>query len=457
MNLGGGSDGFVTKFNLDGTDIIYSTYLGGSGYDSGWGIAIDANGQALLTGTTTSTDFPLLNPMQAVSGGSNDVFITRLSADGGALIYSTYLGGSAIDWAYAIVHDTAGNAYIAGSTSSTNFPVMNPFQATLSGSADGFVSKLTPTGNSLVYSTYLGGGDFEELQGMSINNLGQVYVAGTTNSPDFPVLNPIQPALAGNVDVFITQFSSNGASLEYSSYLGGSGEDRAGEVAVAQTGDIYLAGYTDSANFPIVNPWQATPGGVYDFFVTHLTANGTAFGYSTYLGGIGSEFYADIALDDGELFLVGNSLSEDYPVLNAIQPTLAGNNDIVITGLVNDGSALIFSTYYGGADGENGAAIALDEAGNVYVAGDTHSADFPTTPGAWQRAYAGLGDGFLLKLLSGGTAVGYSTYHGAYPGPTDVTLTDVGGTPVTSWWPFAFIGGLFLLVRGLYGWFAQKR
>ncbi len=305
MSSGGDSDSFVTKFNLDGTGLIYSTYLGGSYYEQGSAISVDDTGQVMLTGVTYSNDFPVVTPLQAVYAGGGDAFVTKLSADGSAIIYSTYLGGSGVewDWAYDIVHDTVGNVYVAGVTSSVDFPVMNPFQAILNGDNDGFVSKIASGGNDLVYSTYLGGSGFEAVTGITLNDLGQVYATGATHSRDFPVLNPIQPASAGNYDAFITHFSVNGNALEYSSYLGGSGNDTAYAVDIGQLGDIYLAGYTESADFPIMNPWQAILGGSYDFFVTRLMANGTTFAYSTYLGGLWAEIDPDIVVDgDGTLY-----------------------------------------------------------------------------------------------------------------------------------------------------------
>ena len=186
----------------------YSTYLGGSNTESGESIAVDPEGSAYVTGHTRSADFPIMNPLQAAKGGSQDAFVTQLNPAGSALVYSTYLGGSDIENGNGIAVDPEGNAYVTGSTRSADFPIVNPLQPGIAGSFDAFVTQLNPAGSALVYSTYLGGSDLEEANGIALDPQGNAYVTGYTDSADFPTMNPLQPGHGGGVqDVFVANLN----------------------------------------------------------------------------------------------------------------------------------------------------------------------------------------------------------------------------------------------------------
>ena len=394
----GSNDAFITKLSAAGNDLIYSTYLGGSIGDIGQGIAVDASGCAYVTGYTTSGDFPTRNPYQATYAGNNDAFVTKLSAAGNNLIYSTYLGGGFGDYGNDIALDAAGCAYITGSTVSTNFPTQNPYQGTLAGSTDAFVTKLSAEGNSLSYSTYLGGSFNDTGSGIAVDATGSAYVTGYATSTNFPTMNPYQGTFAGVNDAFVTRLSAAGDSLNYSTYLGGGATDSGSGIAVDSAGCAYVTGHTQSSNFPTQNPYQGTNAGDDDAFVTKLTAEGNGLSYSTYLGGSDLDTGGGIAVDsEGGAYVSGRTLSSDFPTRNPYQSTNHGIINTFVTRFSAAGNSLSYSTYLGGSLGDQGTRIAVDAAGGAYVVGQTNSTDFPTK-NPYQGTLAGAVDVFVAKL-----------------------------------------------------------
>jgi hypothetical protein len=392
---------FVTKFSANGQALIYSTYLGGSSSNFGYGIAVDAAGQAYIVGVTNSTNFPTHNPFQANNaGGMFDAFVTKLSANGQALIYSTYLGGTKTDECYSIAVDAAGQAYIVGDTSSTNFPTHNPFQASNAGGHDAFVTKLSADGQALVYSTYLGGSKDDELAVIAIDAKGHAYIAGTTYSLDFPTYNPFHSSYAGSGDAFVTKLSADGQALVYSTYLGGIGYDAATGITVDAGGQAYIVGETTSSNFPTTpQSFQTNYAAYYDAFVTKFSADGQALIYSTYLGGNDVEFCSGIAVDAvGQAYVVGSTYSTNFPLQNPLQPNRAGGglSNAFVTKLRASGHSLDFSTCLGGGT-DIGLGVALDTMGQVYIVGYTRSSNFPIL-NPFQPIKAGEVDTFVTKI-----------------------------------------------------------
>jgi len=306
-NAGGVSDAFVAKLNAAGSALVYSTYLGGSSEDWGNGIAVDSAGNAYVTGRTLSTNFPTANPLQASNRGMDDVFVAKLNAAGSALVYSTYLGGSERDCGYGIAVDAAGNAYVTGYTGSINFPTANPLQATLAGGGDVFVAKLNAAGSALVYSTYLGGKSDDQAYGIAVDSSGNAYVTGSATSTNFPTANPLQASNAGNGHVFVAKLNAAGSALVYSTYLGGvsdsthPGPDGGCGIAVDAAGNAYVIGNTYST-VPTSNPLHPN----WDVFVAELNAAGSALVYSTYLGGGSMDSGNGIAVDAaGNAYVTG--------------------------------------------------------------------------------------------------------------------------------------------------------
>lgn len=395
--------------------LAYSTYLGSAtGGASGHAIAVDADGSVYITGSA-GAGFPTQDPYQPTET-SGDAVITKFSPDGNSLIFSTYLGGNLGETGTGIAVDTAGNVHVVGLTASSNFPTQNAAQGTVQGLYDGFVSKLSATGDSLVYSTYLGGSSFDEARAVAVDAAGNAYVVGYTESSNFPTQNAIQAASGGsNGDGFVTSLSATGA-LNYSTYLGGHNTDALTTVAVDNTGAVYVGGGTFSTNFPTANPYQGSPASSNDAVVAKLSAGGNALVYSTHLGGNDGEVVEGIAVDkDGSAYVVGQTFSTDFPTLNPFQASKGGNHDAFVTKLVPAGNALAYSTYLGGSVLEFPSSIAVDGAGSAYVTGTTASTDFPIV-NAVQATYVGdtgpFGDAFVTKLTPTGNALVYSTYLG---------------------------------------------
>ena len=411
---------FISKLSPSGRELIYSTYLGGGNsdfsFETGTAIAVDREGSAYVTGFTSSTDFPTKNPFQAVKRtGTFDTnaFVTKLNRSGDQLVYSTYLGGSVNDLGAGIAVDLMGHAYVAGNTSSSDFPLANALQPSLSGGAfdtDAFITKFSPSGESLVYSTYLGG-TFEDLaKAIAIDREGNAYVTGFTFSNDFPTKNAVQPTHAGGLDAFISKLNSSGTALVYSTYLGGSADDIGNAIAVDLLGNAYVTGQTVSADFPTRHALQqlnrggnvdcsshsvpgAPPVTCKDAFVAKLNHAGTVLKYSTYLGGSNQDSGNGIAVDVfGNAYVTGQTRSADFPTRNSLQKFNQGGNvncsnlpmrftdscdDVFVTKLNCEGRVLVYSTYLGGDHSDVGNAIAVDHLGHAYVSGFTMSSNFP--------------------------------------------------------------------------------
>ncbi|HKP51047.1 MAG TPA: SBBP repeat-containing protein [Chloroflexia bacterium] len=423
-NPSGISDAYITKLAPDGLTLVYSTYLGGNNRDLGVGIAVDPTGNAYVGGFTSSTNFPLQNPIQALYGGDAlDAFVAKLNPAGSALVYSTYLGGNDYDQIFDVALDSGGSAYVFGETASSNFPIQNPYQSTLSGTSDAFLSKLNPAGSALTYSTYLGGGGIEQGFGVAVDVAGSAHVSGYTLSNNFPVFEAYQPAYSGQGDAFLTKFSTNGSALIFSTYLGGTNYDASYDVAIDSLDNPYVYGFTLSTNFPTQIPYQSTNHGAHDAFVTKFNSRGSGLIYSTYLGGSGdeppnvSEITVDVA---GYAYVTGATASINFPVARPIQSSNGGGLDAYVTKLAPNGLGLAYSTYLGGSNEEIGTSLATDPAGNVYVTGRTSSTNFPTA-NPFQPNNAGGADAFVSKISDPPT-----------PTPTATSTNTATNTPTST-------------------------
>ena len=312
---------------------------------------MDSGGNAYVTGTTSSDDFPTQNPFQAQIGalpgvGPVDAFVAKLGPAGTQLLYSTFLGGRDFEISCGIAVDTAGSAYVIGTTASDDFPTKNAFQPTKAGLIrDAFVTKVNVAGNDLDYSTYLGGSDDQFGVGIAVDSSGNAYVTGSTASEDFPIKNALQASNASNPDylhdVYVAKLNARGSDLVYSTYLGGTGNDTGFAIVVDSSGSAYVTGSTSSSNFPAKEPLQVYGGGSYsDAFVVKLNPAGSDLAYSTYLGGGLNDGGRDIAVDTrGAAFVTGSTESTDFPVLNAVQDhNSGGNSDSFVAKIAYDGS-----------------------------------------------------------------------------------------------------------------------
>jgi len=411
----------ATRLLVIDPTLVYSTFLGGTGSDGAWGVAVDASG-IYLAGTTASTNFPdaafpgtACSPVLNAQGMPScyHAFVTKLNAVGSAIVYSTYLAGNGSDYANGIAIDSAGEAFVAGSTSSTNFPTASPLQPTSGGGSDAFVTKLNATGSALLYSTYVGGSAYDRAASIAVDSAGEAFFTGSTLSENFPTASAFQRAnLAASGTAFVSKLNAAGSALVYSTYLGGTVEETASGIAIDSAGEAFVVGQTLSNNFPTMGPLQANNEGDGDGFVTKLDAAGSGIVYSTYLGGSGADFANDIALDGADdAFIVGNTASSNFPTASALQTALGGPEDAFVAKLNSTGSVLVYSTYLGGSDADSGNGVAVDAAGEAFVTGFTSSIDFPTASPI-QSNNAGKQDVFVTRYSAAGAALLYSTYLG---------------------------------------------
>jgi len=325
-------DAFVTKLSEAGNSLIYSTFLGGySNHDFGFDIAVDASGCAYVTGGTQSSDFPTQVPIQ-LDQDSEDAFVTKLNADGTGLIYSTYLGGNNFDQGGNIVVDGIGCVFVTGYTDSDDFPMQNAFQPYLNGTNDAFIAKISSTGDNLIYSTYLGGSEYDHINGIAVDTSSCAYVVGYTLSTDFPIIGPYQID-QGRTDVFVTKLNKSGDNLIYSTYLGGCEDESGGGIVVDNSGCAYVTGTTWSSDFPTKMIFQNDQD-YEDVFVTKINGTGDELIYSTYLGGSWHDTAGEIAIDEsGAVYITGMTESLDFPIYGELQ-LKKGARDAFITKLI---------------------------------------------------------------------------------------------------------------------------
>jgi hypothetical protein len=359
--------------------------LGGEAADSGQAVAVDPEGFLYIAGITRSADFPTAAAIQPDLNGGRDLFIAKLSADGSELVYVTYLGGKGADGfvkgksRLALAVDRFGQVVVAGATASKDFPLVAPLQPSHGGGKDGFIAKLSADGSQLLFSTFLGGRRADAITAVAIDAEGTIHAAGRTASADFPTVEPLQPNLAGKQDAFVVKLSGDGSRLIWSTYLGGSGKDRATAIAVDADGARYLTGLTRSKrDFPVIHARQSTfGGGKTDAFIAKLAADGSQWEWVSYLGGAGRDAAYGLALDQTNRLLVsGETGSRDFPVLDPLQSELHGKSDGFIARFIAGGT-LDYSTWLGGSKKERFNAIAVDRRNRIHVTGYSRSHDFP--------------------------------------------------------------------------------
>ena len=445
--IGGDYDAYVTKLNPAGTALIYSTYLGGTSTDYGLALAVDGSGNAYVAGLTASTDFPTAGtPFQSSNGGGFDAYLAKLSPNGSALLYATYLGGDGDDIGFGVAVDGSGNAYVTGRAGSGGFPTAGtPYQGTIGGAPDAFVAKLNPSASgaaSLVYSTFLGGNGDERANGIVVDSTGNAYVTGRTTSTNFPTVNAFQATFGGSggviYDAFVAKLDATGTNLLYSTYLGGSGDDRGFSIARDASNNVYITGRTLSTNFPTTaGAFDTTcgtdgtcDGGFMDAFVAKLNpgASGAAsLIYSTYLGGGRDDEGQSIAVDSaGNAYVTGYTDSTNFPTANALQPQCGSGCsdngfvnvfvDAFVTRLNAPGSATTFSTYLGGSSADYGIGIFVDASSNIYITGESFSDNFPMVSpynGTWSGNY----DVIVAKISSTATSANLGVVTDVSPDP----------------------------------------
>ncbi len=455
--------------------LVYSTYIGGGLDDFGFGITRDAEGNVYITGATGSSDFPTTEgvyktTLDSTEEGVQDAFVSKLNPAGTALLYTTYLGGvSYMTTATGIANDTSGNVYITGYTISPDFPhTAGAYQTAISGNPDDglpdvFVSELNPSGTTLLYSTYLGGSDDDESNGIATDSAGNIFVTGYARSGDFPTTaGAYQTTKKGSSDAFVSKINPAGSGdddLVYSTYLGeASGNTYSIGIALDNSGIIYISGATRSASFPTTSgAYQTTKtASQTSAFISKINPAGSGtndLDYSTYIGNGATNSANGIVLDSsGMVYITGSTGS--FPVTSgAYQTSPGGGGDAFVSklNLAGDGADdLLYSTYLGGSDSENGKGIAVDNSGNVFITGYAGSG-FPTTSDAYQPTWGGGTNAFVSKIntAGGGTSdLVYSTYLGNNDedyGGNGITADNAGNVFITG-----YAGSGFPTTAGAY-------
>ncbi len=432
--------------------ISYATYSGGGDAESAARVAVDASGNAYITGGTGDAAYPA--SVGAFKGKDDsaylgDALVVKLSADGKTVLYTTHLGGADTDIGLGIALDSAGDIYVTGFTNSFDFPVTTgAFETRTPRATDNiygncFVTKLNSSGTAPIYSSYFAGSTAEMCTGIAVDGTGNAYITGATASKNIPTASASQPALHPgtdlfSMDAFVAKISPDGSKLLYSTYLGGSSQDGGLGIVVDAAGNAYVTGGTTSSDFPVTSgAFQTTFGGsggqsisefsTGDAFVVKLDPNGKTI-YSTFLGGSKDDLGIGIAIDsDGNAFIAGSTISTNFPLRQAFQTSYKGSGgeanfvagDGFIAKLNPQGSALVYSSLLGGSRDDRASAIGVDKNGNVFVTGNTLSTDFPVTADATQAKYSGepdanpfrTGDAFIAQISPTGTLV-YASYLG---------------------------------------------
>jgi RHS repeat-associated protein len=397
---------YVQKFNSAGDQCVYATYLGGSAYDIGRDIKVDSNGNVYLVGVTMSYDFPYkTGSYRNTLGYPQDAFVTKLNPTGTNLEYSTYLGGNGYEQGFSIDVNLAGEAYIVGQTTSSDFPTSdNAYDRTFNGVEDGFITKFAADGSHFIYSSYFGGSqkdcevDYDRIEcTIAIDAAGFAYVTGSTQSPDFPIKsNAYNQNFSGNLDAFVLKFNVDGSDLVYSTFLGGSASNcnETCRIAVDLTGSAYVTGVTNASDFPHES-FGSYKGG-WDIFLVKVKPDGSDLYYSMLFGGGGDDEPYDIAVDEsGYAYLVGYTRSSDFPVTeNPYQSTNAGGMDNFLVKVHPSGMGLTYSTLIGGNHDELIYGVKIGRQRFVYLTGLTNSTNYPTTNGPYD-SNNGAGGGFI--------------------------------------------------------------
>jgi hypothetical protein len=395
----GNYDIFLSKISLNGT-LIYSTYIGGPSNDYATDLAIDSSGNLYICGYTySSTGFPLKNAYNSTHSGDSDAFIMKLNNDGNQILYSTYLGALNSDVANGIEVDEQGNSYITGYTYSSNFPNVSGFSNEMATSPDVFLSKLSPEGNNLLYSSFLGGNNLDMGFDLALDSDGYCYIVGTTSSTDFPTQNPMNSSKNSFIDMFITKMKPGEPSLNYSTYFGSGSNDEGWGVAVDSSGVCYITGWAYGSGYPLKNEIQDYQGN-YDIVVTAINYTGTNVLFSTYLGSPGADKGYDITLGpDGHVHITGLAGTDGLPVKNAYDSTFTGTTDGVVAKFSLNGDQLEFCSYLSGTAADYGWSIAVHSDSTMFITGGAISTNFPIV-NAFQETH-GTGsnrDAFITRI-----------------------------------------------------------
>ena len=417
--LWGSLDIFVFKLDPTGMNLIYSTYIGGELDETMDSMVIDIDGNVYVTGTTGSQNFPVTqDALNSTHNGFLDIYVLKLNSTGNGLDYSTYYGGTDEDTADSIALDSNGNVYVLGATKSADFPTKNAYDDTWNLNYDFVAFKLNSTMTKVEYSTYIGGSGTDYADVIDVDNSGNMYILGSTNSVDFPTTpNAYNTSTNGGLDMVVTKLNSTGDGLEYSTYIGGSAWEGGDWIVTDSLGNAYVIGTTASTDFPTVNPYNDTHSGLNDVCVFKLNSTGNGLDYSTYIGGSQDDGGRVIRVDSqGCAYLAIDTDSANFPIVSAYDSSYNGDVDVGIAKLNSTGNGLDFSTFFGGSDEDSPMGMVLEPEGTLYVSGITSSStDFPLL-NPYDYTHNGARDVFVFKLVTDETNPTLSS-------PQDLTYT----------------------------------
>ncbi len=372
-------DCFVCKLDPAEGKLLFSTYLGGHGDERAYRVAVGPDNSIYVVGVTYSGDFPVVDPLQGDHHGNGDAFVCRLSANGGRLIYSTFLGGSGYDAAKGVAVDGNGDIYLTG-VAAENFPLNGPVMG-FQGAGDVFAVKLAADGQSLIYSTCIGGGSYDSGTQICVEEDGSAVLVGITDSPGFPVVDGWQARHGGGRDTCIVKLNPEGGDIMFSTFIGGDRDDECYAIERDSSGFYYLAGSTRSGNFPIKDAWQSRIAGAVDAFLLGVDLTKKLPLFSTYLGGTGDDYARDLAVGSrGGIYVAGQTYSWNFPLKEADQEDKRSKYDFFIAKFNARPFNLVSSTYFGGRGNEvmGFSGVSLDGYGDIYVAGSTSSESLQT-------------------------------------------------------------------------------
>jgi len=391
-------DAFVVKLNPDLSSLIAATFLGGSYSDKCYSLYVDSSDNVFVTGRTSSSDFPIVNGYDSSYNGNDDAFVAKFNADLTSLLASTFLGGNSYDYGFSIYGNGSNAIYVTGATYSQNFPALGGYDTTFNIGWDAFVAKFDGDLSSLISSTFLGGNSDEDGRSLYVDGSGNVFLTGYTNSWDFPVVNGYGQSINGWRDTYVAKFDGNLSTLLGSTYLGGSNNDEGFSIFVNDLGEVYLTGYTESPNFPAVNGYDTSFGDSSDVFVAKFTSNLDSLSASTFLGGNSVEWGYSLSVDhSGYVYVTGYTGSSDFPIVNGYDSTHNGYWDVFIAKLDGNLNSLVASTFLGGSNRDRAISIFVDESGNAFITGETYSDEFPIV-GGFDTSYHGSDDAFVAKF-----------------------------------------------------------
>ena len=445
--LNGSCDASIVKMAADGQSLLFATYFGG--FDEDWvsGCAVDSEGSIVVCGPTFSPNFPTKNAFQdnflgSTEGYSTDAYLAKFD-ENGSLVFSTLWGGSKSDWGYGIAFDSSNNIYFAGTTSSDDMYTKNAHQDTFTPQpfCDMFLAKFSPNGQTIYFSTYFGGEGADVVYDLEVDSSNRAVIVGSTDDSSYPTLNPIQTTAKGLLACAVAKFSTIG-NLIFSTTIDGDVQESVFSVGFDTGNNILLTGSTTSLNYPVYNATQSTNAGGLDMFITKLSPNGQEILYSTYFGGAGGDEGHDIVLDkDGNYVVVGKTTSANFTIKHAYQYYFGGNYDAFITVIANNGT-LLSSSYLGGSGNEDAIGVRVDDSNRIIVGGYTLSSNFPVE-NAFQSSKSGVNDMFVSKFTLD------LSLPDITPTPSNTESTSENGDiPITSIICFfSLLGGCTVIIK----------